>query len=120
MVLRADGTGFVESFTPDYWEKQIVQVKRYRNPDRAVMRVVKVRYSDPSKRNPLPAPTDACSLAAGLAQSGDTSVLHFVEPHVLLEAVAVSHLAPDEIKGNGANPYWCTAGASPARRADCN
>jgi hypothetical protein len=120
MVLRANGTGFVESFTPDYSEKDIVQVTRYRNPDRAVMRVVEVRYSDPSKKMPLPAPADDCSLAVGLVQPGDTSVLHFVEPHVLREVVAVSHLAPDEIKGDNANPYWSSEGASPARRADCN
>lgn len=118
MVLRANGTGYVSSHSAEYQERDLVRLTRYRKPDRLVMEVVEVTYTTPAGA-PRPAPTDDCSLADGLVQPGDMSVLHFVAPHVLYESVAVSHLAPFDIKGNGGNPYWCGDGASTAHLRDC-
>ncbi|MBV9099162.1 MAG: hypothetical protein JO079_14005 [Frankiaceae bacterium] len=117
MRLAADGTGTIHASDGPYGESDRLTLVRYRNPDRLLVTVSSVSYVDRTSNKPIPRPTDKCSLADGFSVAGDQYLLRFAAPHLLIESVLVSHVAPNNLD-NG-NPYWCGVGLAARYQDRC-
>jgi hypothetical protein len=120
MELRPDGTGtqsFATGGSPA--EVDTLVVTYYRNPDRLLVRVASVSYlgGDVASLIPVPVPTDACVGADGATAAGDEQLLRFAAPHLLIQSVLVSHVAPADL--NSGNPYWCQEGLAAQLQDRC-
>jgi hypothetical protein len=113
MDLRSSGTSEIATSYNDVGphgtvERDTVRWTRYRNPDRLVLEVTAVRYEDGTGQ-PVPEPTDACWLADGSTQPGQSSVLRVAAPHMLQELSLADHSAPVNPNDEDGN-FWCGVG----------
>lgn len=116
MVIRPDGTGTIDAAEGPYDETDVIRFVRYREPERLLATYTKVSYVDGTTGRPIPKPTDACSLADGSNVPGDQFLLRFAAPHLLIDSVIVTHIAPINLSGN---PYWCGQGIAPRYQNRC-
>jgi hypothetical protein len=97
-------------------ETDTVRWTRYRNPDRLLLVVTDVRYED-GTGTPVSEPSDACWLADGSVQPGDSSLLWIAAPHLLEDMILVSHASPINVEGE--NGYWCGEGLATRYQYHC-